>query len=141
MIDKALLEEYNAEYFENHKRAKKAPIEHPYHPSLNVWATMPRVQANALKQKWKDFGVWWLTKLGLNNLHLEKVRITSVTYLPTRRRADADNYVPKMLLDSFVAAGLIDDDDYNHIESLTMAVSYDKENPRTEIEIIEVKGE
>jgi len=55
------------------------------------------------------------------------------TYMPTRRRADCDGTVPKFLLDAFTEAGFIVDDDYKHLEELTLRMGYDKENPRTEI--------
>lgn len=140
IIDNALLNEYNKYYFDKHKRAKKPPLPHPYHPSLNVWTTMTRVQANDLKQKWKDFGVWWMNKLGLANSHLDKAELEFTTYMPTKRRIDVDNTVPKFIIDAFVESGFIIDDDSNHILSLTLKCGYDKDNPRTEILVIE-KGE
>lgn len=52
-------------------------------------------------------------------------------YFPTRRRHDADNYC-KFLLDGLVSAGVIADDDFDHIR-LSIAAGYDKKNPRTEV--------
>ncbi len=135
VLDSALLKEYDTFYFSKHKKAKKSPIEQPRHPSINVWSIMPRIQANDLKQKWLDFGIWWMNKLGLSDCKYEQVEMVFTTYMPTKRRADPDNTVPKYILDSFVASGLIVDDDYTHIRSLTLQVCYDKENPRTEIEL------
>lgn len=135
VIDKELLAKYNEHYFEEHKRAKKAPIEQPRHPSMNVWTIMPRAQANALKQKWMDFGVWWIGTLGLSDCKYQRIELEFTTYMPTKRRADPDNTVPKYILDSFVTSGLIVDDDYTHLTSLTLKVGYDKDNPRTEIKL------
>lgn len=62
---------------------------------------------NAVKQKWKDFGVWLIKKYGYSDLQLDKFEMTFITYMPTRRRADPDNTVPKFLLDSFTEAKFI----------------------------------
>lgn len=96
---------------------------------------MKRPQMNALKQKWKEFCVWWVTDLGYQNKQLSHFKMVFITYMPTRRRIDPDNTVPKFILDGFSEAGLIIDDDGEHLHSLTLETGYDKENPRTEIEI------
>ncbi len=141
VLDDDVLNKYNEYYFKEHKGAKKVPIESPRHPSLNVWAIMRRFQANALKQKWADFMVWWIESLGYTNLKLDRVEMKFKTYMPTKRKADPDNTVPKYMLDGFVAGGMIAGDDYTHIDSLILQVGYDKDHPRTEIEIKEIKGE
>lgn len=133
VIDNQVIEEYNKYYFSIHTKAKKPPIEHPYHPSINVWFVMQRPQMNALKQKWKDFGVWLINKLGYTNLKLDKFEMEYITYMPTRRRIDPDNTVPKFFNDSLVESGFIIDDDGTHMKALILKTGYDKENPRTEI--------
>ena len=47
-----------------------------------------------------------------------------------------DNTVPKFILDGFSESGFIVDDDGQHLKSLTLRTGYDKNNPRTEIEVI-----
>ena len=136
VLDNSVLEKYNQYYFKQHPRAKKKPIEHPYHPSLNVWMVLPRIQMNALKQKWKDFIVFWINDLGLQNKRCDDFEMTFTTYMPTRRRIDPDNTVEKFVLDGFTEAGLIVDDDGNHLKALTLKTGYDKDNPRTEIDIL-----
>ena len=59
-LDQTVLDKYNKYYFLEHPKAKKVPIEHPWHPSINVWCILPRIQMNALKQKWKDFVKFWM---------------------------------------------------------------------------------
>ena len=137
-IDNQILEEYNKYYFLHHPRSKKIPIEHPYHPSINVWFVMQRPQMNALKQKWKDFGIWLIQKLGYENLKLQEFEMEFITYMPTRRRIDSDNTTPKFILDSFTESGFIQDDDGTHLKGLTLRTGYDKENPRTEITVCEL---
>ena len=61
------------------------------------------------------------------------VRITY--FFRTRQRHDPDNYNGKFILDGLREAGIIEDDSFKNVE-LQLCGSYDKENPRTEIEVI-----
>ena len=133
VLDKDVIERYNKYYFEQHPRARKVPIEHPQHPSINVWFILPRMQMNALKQKWKDFIVWWINDLGYQNMKLENFEMTFSIFHPTKRRLDPDNMTPKFILDGFTEAGFIADDDDKHLHSLTLKCDYSPNHPRTEI--------
>lgn len=135
ILDNDVLEKYNKYYFLEHPRAKKVPIEKPRHELMNKWMILPRIQMNALKQKYKDFVVWWMKSEKLNNKKLENFEMIFTTYMPTKRRVDCDGTCPKFILDGFTESGFIVDDDGSHLHSLTLKVGYDKENPRTEIEI------
>lgn len=135
-IDNNVLNKYNEYYHTLHPKARKKPIEHPYHPSINTWCILPRVQMNALKQKWKDFGCWLINDLGYSGMQLDNFDIVSTVFFNTKRRHDVDNQCPKFILDSFTESGFIVDDDEKHLHSLTMKTGYDKENPRTEILIL-----
>lgn len=135
ILDNDVVNRYNQYYFSQHLRARKKPIEHPYHPSINIWSIKPRIQMNDLKQKWKDFIVWWINDLGYENLKLNSVDIVYDIYHPTKRRTDPDNYTPKFIHDGFVESGLLIDDDRDHLHSLTIRCHVDKYNPRTEIDI------
>lgn len=136
VLDNSVIDKYAEIYFEKHPRARKKPIEHPYHPTINTWMILPRMQMNALKQKWKDFIIFWINDLGLQDIKLEKFEMIFTVYMPSKRRIDCDNIVPKFILDGFSESGFIVDDDGLHLLSLTLKTGYDKENPRTEIEII-----
>lgn len=133
VLDNSVLDKYSEYYFKNHPKAKNKPIEHPYHPSINVWCIKPRFQMNALKQKWKDFIVWWINDLGYKDLKLNCVEIIYDIYHPTKRRTDTDNFSPKFIHDGFVESGFLVDDDREHLVSLTLRCHVDKDNPRTEI--------
>ena len=135
ILDNKVLERYNTYYFLEHPRAKKKPIEKPYHPSINTWCILPRIQMNALKQKWKDFVCFWMKLEKLENKKLDSFDITITVFFDTKRRHDVDNQVPKFILDGFTEVGFIVDDDEKHLHSLTLKTGYDKENPRTEIEV------
>lgn len=135
VLDQKVLDGYNTYYFKKYPRRSKAPIEHPYHESINKWFVMQRPQMNALKQRWKEFCIWWIETLGYTNLRLDQFEMTFTTYMPTKRRIDPDNTVPKFILDGLVESGFIIDDDGRHLRSLTLKTDYDKERPRTEINI------
>ena len=135
IIDQQMVDEYNKYYFKKYPRAKKPAIDKPRHPLLNTWMILPRVQMNNIKQKWKFFTIWMCRKLGYSGLMLDKFMVDVITYMPTRRRSDCDNTIPKFILDGFTEAGFITDDDYKHLTSLTLRMGYDKDNPRTEITV------
>ncbi len=81
------------------------------------------------------FGCWLVNESGYQNLKLDNVEVEITTYFNTKRRHDVDNYVPKFLLDAFVEAGLLIDDDDKHLHILLLKNKYDKDAPRTEIMI------
>ena len=133
------LERYERFYFRLHPKATKKPIENPYHPTMNIWMIMKRPMMNALKQRWKDFIVWFIKEQGYANLHIDKCEMKFTTYYKTNRRHDVDAASPKFILDGFTESGFIIDDDSTHLISLTLECYVDKEFPRTEIEITNIK--
>lgn len=139
VITQSDVDRYAEEYFKVHTKARKKPIEHPYHPSINTWFVMKRPQMNDLKQKWKDFIEWVISENNLSDLKLTTFRMTFKTYMPTKRRIDPDNTVPKFILDGMTEAGFIVDDDGEHLISLELSTGYDKDMPRTEITITSIE--
>lgn len=133
MFDNRTLDRYCEHYFSIHTRAKKRPIAHPYHESINTWMIMKRPMMNALKQKWKDFIEWFVIDEGYANLRIQKCELIVTAYYPNERRHDVDNSVPKFILDGFVQSGMIVDDDSLHLTSLTLKCGIDVERPRTEL--------
>lgn len=140
IIDNTTLSEYEQYYFKQHPRASKKPIENPYHPLMNQWMIMKRPMMNALKQKWKNFIYWLIESQGYSNLHIDKCEMKFATYYKTNRRHDVDAATPKFILDGFAESGFIVDDDCKHVTSLTLECYVDKDNPRTEIDIL-IKGD
>ena len=136
VIDNKVLNEYYEWYFEQYPKRKKRNIVSPIPPSLNTWMIMPRFQMNAQKQAWKEFGSWVVKYNGLENRKLDKCKIVIEYFFGTKHRKDADNFTPKNLFDSFTVSGLLVDDDFNHVESLTIKGNYSKDDPRTEISFI-----
>lgn len=135
VLDQDVLDKYTEYYFKLHPKAKKVPIPKPRHESINQWCILPRIQMNALKQKWKDFVVFWMKLEGLSGMQLDSFDVISTVYFENKQRHDADNTVEKFIFDGFSESGFIVDDDDKHLHSLTLKTGYDKENPRTEFEI------
>lgn len=135
VIDNSVLSKYNEYYFKKHPRAKKVPIENPYHPSTNRWMIMRRPEMNALKQKWKDFIVWMINDLGYKDMKINDCEIEVTTYRKINRAFDLDNTTIKFIQDGFVESGLLVDDNYKILKKLTLIGGVDKNNPRTEIVI------
>lgn len=138
VIDNAVLDRYSEYYFSIHKRAKKRPIENPYHESINKWMIMRRPQMNAVKQKWKDLICWVVDTQGYTNLHIEKCEVEQSVFYGNARPHDVDNSVPKFILDGLVQSGMIVNDDCKHLRKLTLMCDVDKEYPRTELYIKEI---
>jgi len=69
----------------------------------------------------------------------KQVKIIYTLYFPDKKRRDYSNYSQKMLDDSLVKEGIIDDDNSEVIVEETVRIRYDKSNPRTEIAIKEVE--
>jgi hypothetical protein len=136
IINNNTISEYEKYYFKQHPRATKRPIENPYHPLMNQWMIMKRPMMNTLKQKWKEFTKWIVENQGYSNLHIERCEMKFVTYYKTNRRHDVDAACPKFILDGFAESGFIIDDDSKHLTSLILECYVDKDNPRTEIEVI-----
>ena len=67
----------------------------------------------------------------------KKALVILTYYFKTKHRRDPDNYSGKFILDGLVNAGVIADDSFSNIE-LNLKGGYDKENPRTEINIKEL---
>lgn len=68
------------------------------------------------------------------------IKINFLWVEPNNRR-DLDNvcFAKKFILDALVAYGVINGDDRKHVEGFRDYFATDKENPRIEVEILEVK--
>lgn len=135
MFDGETLRRYEKYYFEKYPKRKKKPIAQPCHESINVWMIMKRPMMNVLKQRWKEFMVWFVEDQGYANLRIAQCEMSFTVYYGNNRRHDVDNTTPKFVIDGMVQAGLVEDDDSGHIRALTLRCGTDTEHPRTEISI------
>ncbi len=63
-----------------------------------------------------------------------KVKVKITYYFKDKIKRDPDNYSGKFINDGLVAAGIIEDDSFQHID-LEIVGGLDKESPRVEIEV------
>ena len=87
-----------------------------------------------LKKYWEALVYYKCRPIPKKPLENQLVRITY--YFPTKIRHDPDNYNGVFILDGLVKAGILKDDSFDCI-TLLLDGKHDKENPRTEIEIID----
>jgi hypothetical protein len=132
-INNEILEIYKKHYFKKYPRRRVFPIKKPIHPSINVWSRLRRPEMNKLKQDWGEFSEYLVDYYGLKDICITKCKMTVTSYMPTKRRFDAENLAPKFILDGLVYAGLLLDDCITVIKSITLTGDYDSLNPRTEI--------
>lgn len=103
-------------------------------PSLNKYAGRKNVwEYRKDKQEWAELIYYSSRRL---KAPYEKASVIITYYFKDKRRHDPDNYSGKFILDGLTARGIIKDDSFDCI-TLTVKGDYDKENPRTEIQVIE----
>ena len=69
------------------------------------------------------------------NFRGKQVKIIHTLYFKDRKKRDLSNYGQKMMDDSLVREGIIDDDNSSVVIEESVRIRHDKENPRTETEI------
>lgn len=159
-LNQSVVDEYVKHYFKTHKRAKNHPLEvpeskkkresrkkervfYPFLPSLNQWFILQRFTMNALKQKWKDFWIWFVEKKGWGNLELDQVEMKVEMWAWDNRGRDVDNYASsiKFVLDGLVEAGFLKDDNWFIIPKESFEFKgVDGENPRMLFRFLKLRG-
>src|SRR3990167_1505302 len=69
------------------------------------------------------------------NFRSRKVKITYTLYFRDGKKLDLSNYGQKMIDDSLVREGIINDDNSNVVVEESVRIRKDKASPRTEVEI------
>jgi crossover junction endodeoxyribonuclease RusA len=104
-------------------------------PSLNMWNRLHWAKRRALKREWESI-VWAVCKSQKIPL-LDRPKVEAVIYFPDKYRRDLDNYTAlmwKFTLDGLVLAGVLADDDPEHVELGT--VRFDLGPPRTVVMLV-----
>jgi Holliday junction resolvase RusA-like endonuclease len=89
-----------------------------------------------MKEEYTNMITWIAKKLP----KYEKVALIITWYEPDHRR-DPDNIMAgqKFILDALVHAGVIPNDSQKYIVSIIHRFRVDKQNPRVEVEIVDIK--
>lgn len=89
-------------------------------------------------QQYKDYekaALWFMPKIPPIDY---PVNVKCLFYMPTRRKCDLTNML-EAIDDVLVKAGVLADDNYSIVESHDGSrIFYDKEKPRTEVEITKI---
>lgn len=91
-----------------------------------------------MKQTYTDMVAWLAKKLP----KYEQVNIIITWYEPNEKR-DPDNIMAgqKFILDALVHAGVIPNDSQKYIQGILHRFRVDRENPRIEVEILDMEKE
>lgn len=123
------LNRFLKEYYKIHRKGKKPIIESPIARSMNKIITITnRIVQNTHKQNRGEYVKFVLRELGLEKLGINEADLKIEFVFPTKVRHDIDNVMGgvKEYLDSFTDLGVITDDDYLHIKSITSCARYEK---------------
>lgn len=98
-----------------------------------------RYASAKMKKEYTELVAWYAKSARLPRL--KRVDLVFTWYEPHRQR-DKDNIMAgqKFILDGLVAAGVLDNDGWNQIGDITHRFRVDRNNPRVEVELIEVKA-
>ena len=109
-----------------------APITKKNHQQIIYHSGRPMVIPSKQYLQYEKDAMWFLPNVDTIE---EKVNVKAVFYMPTKRRVDLTNLL-QALLDVLVKYGILADDNSKVVFSVDGSyVDYDKENPRTEVEI------
>lgn len=102
------------------------PSDNVYKGRKNVW------QYREDKKLWEQYVFAYC--LPRPSAPHKTATVTITYFFKTHGRRDPDNYSGKFILDGLVRCGILADDSFDNIR-LILRGGYDKENPRTEIEV------
>jgi crossover junction endodeoxyribonuclease RusA len=115
-------------------------------PALNEYRRMHHMAQYQSKQEWQEkacVAAWCSVGTPVSRSWgppAERARITVTFVYPDRRRRDPDNAAAglKGILDGLVEAGIVKDDDFDHVELVVRRGEPDKASPRVEVLVEEV---
>ena len=109
-------------------------------PSNNKFqGTGNRYAYQNVKKYWAEL-IYFSVKSQVKDVKIiDKATVKIKYFFKDKIRRDPDNYSGKFILDGLVKSGVLKDDSFNNID-LILKADVDKDNPRTEISIIEVIG-
>jgi|SRR6056297_2387254 len=90
-----------------------------------------------IKKDYDDIVSFYAQQQGIK--FFEKVKL-NITYYMKNKKKDPDNLcaAKKFILDGLVKAGVLEDDNWDIVKEFNETWEVDRENPRVEIELLEV---
>lgn len=123
------LDRFLVEYYKTHRKGKKVIIESPIAMSLNKLLVITnRIIQNNHKHNRGEYTKFIIRELGLEKLGINECDLKVEFVFKDRTRRDLDNFSAgiKHNMDAIVDLGVITDDDYLHIKSITSCARYEK---------------
>lgn len=136
-------------YFQDHPRAKKPPMESLWGktrvglvPSINKFLDCSdRVLQSTWEKHLCDYCEYCMKRQGIKHDYIEECIIVTISYRPTRAKADVNNIYVKPFIDAMVERELLKEDNYTVVKYHAEYIVIDKEDPRTEIRIYPITKE
>lgn len=110
--------------------------EKPY--SLNEYRNEHYIKLNKIKKQWSNAVELACIWNKINPVDKCEVRFTFI--FGDRKRRDPDNYAAtvKMIIDGLVLAGILPDDNFNHVVKIEMSIAIEKGIEGVKVEMLEV---
>jgi Holliday junction resolvase RusA-like endonuclease len=108
-------------------------------PSWNKIMRMHQFAQNDEAKKWHAIVCMSAKQQGVKDRFIGKSRVTLEYHFDAAYRHDPDNYSGKFLMDGLVKAGILEDDDFKHVE-LTVRAGAKSKNPHVLIHIEDWEG-
>lgn len=109
-------------------------------PSNNVLLRLHWAQRKTLIDEWHSDVFWLVMETGREKFDV--ARVEAVIYFAEKRRRDICNFMAsldKLVLDELVACKVLADDDSVHLPEISVRFDIDKDNPRTEVSVYEIR--
>jgi len=124
------LDRFLNEYYKTHRKGKNPIVENPLPRSMNkILVITNRIVQNNHKKYRGMYVEYVLKELGLEKLGICETDLKLQFVFPTKVRHDLDNMLGGMkeIMDKFSDVGMIQDDNYSIIKSISASASYEKD--------------
>lgn len=127
LFNKEVVDKYKEYYFKRYPRRKVFNIKATA-LSLNDFTAITRMAQADAKKKYNEFCLFVLEYYNIPKLKLNNCDVIILFEWKDRVRRDYENYaiVPKFFNDAFTEYGLLEDDSYKQINSVTTKMTYVK---------------
>lgn len=97
-------------------------------------------KATAAYKRKVEEDIGWCVRKYIGNWHTEKKVYLKFKWVEPNRKRDKDNiaFGKKFIQDALVKSGVINNDGWEYVVGFEDSFAVDKDNPRIEVEIIEV---
>jgi Holliday junction resolvase RusA-like endonuclease len=109
-------------------------------PSWNKIMRMNQYEQNNEAKRWHQIVYLCAKRQNIQEKFTGKRRVVLEYHFDTAYRHDPDNYSGKFIMDGLVKAGILEDDDFRHIELLVRAGKICRDDPHVLVHIEDLEG-